>query len=220
MGVASQGKMDRFTCYYCAFGANDFANIINHTSVCHKNDYLKIRSLELDLECGKLGYRTHNFNVLPSSNSKIEVKNDNPGNLCVRVVFNEEYNAQTSVFRSPLAKKVKRMNDSEKQRSDDMPTDCEFKNPSFNFNPSSTDLMEIDDNFDKFETEQEDETALIKLVMDVLKTLKKYEFADIWQKFNELLCRDEWIILLFCCSPMWLSGTVMIIQFRCGTMKK
>jgi hypothetical protein len=49
----------------------------------HQHELLKVRSLELNLESGKFGYRTHNFIVKPSAVQElgqvIEIKNDELG---------------------------------------------------------------------------------------------------------------------------------------------
>lgn len=64
---------DHFLCYYCTnHGTNTFDDILTHTCDLHGSQPLKIKSLELNIVSEKIGYRTHNFGIIPS-----DLKNKN-----------------------------------------------------------------------------------------------------------------------------------------------
>ena len=53
-----------FGCYYCHVLRDSFSDVVKHSSSVHEFDKLKIRSRELNVITGKIGYRTHNFNII------------------------------------------------------------------------------------------------------------------------------------------------------------
>ena len=53
-----------FGCYYCHVLRDSFSDVVKHFSSVHEFDKLKIRSRELNVITGKIGYRTHNFNII------------------------------------------------------------------------------------------------------------------------------------------------------------
>ena len=62
---------DHFLCYYCTDGRSTFDDIWLHTCEQHGNQTLKIKSLELNIVSGKIGYWTHNFGIIPSDKEEI-----------------------------------------------------------------------------------------------------------------------------------------------------
>lgn len=98
--------MAPYRCYYCSNGYGKFQEAISHTTEFHKTDLLKISTLELDIQDGKFGYRTHNFNLVPNNVEKkgqvIEVQNDEPGYLTVCLKNKQE--ESVDVINSPLSK--------------------------------------------------------------------------------------------------------------------
>ena len=60
------GGLSPFGCCYCRTTFLNFTEAIIHsTSSSHDSLVLKVRSLDLNSSTGKIGYRIHNFNVIP-----------------------------------------------------------------------------------------------------------------------------------------------------------
>ena len=101
--------MEPYRCYYCNNGYANFEMAILHGSQLHQHDLLKVRSLELNLESGKFGNRTHNFIVKPSAVQElgqvIEIKNDEHGFLCVGLRNRPQ--EPLEIIKSPLSKKIR-----------------------------------------------------------------------------------------------------------------
>lgn len=71
--------MEQFACYRCTTGDASFKNIVEHSITQHEKDLLKVRSKELNITTGKLGYRTNTFFIVPrdiaEKKQKIKVLN-------------------------------------------------------------------------------------------------------------------------------------------------
>ena len=85
---------------------------MSHTCDQHGIQTLKIKSLELNIVSGKIGYRTQNFGIIPSDirkkYQKISVKSDEYGSLAITVSpLNTDHtnNIDISILKSPLAQK-------------------------------------------------------------------------------------------------------------------
>ena len=101
--------MEPYRCYYCDNGYENFEKAVLHGSQLHQHEPLKVRSLELNLESGKFGYRTHNFIVKPSAVQElgqvIEIKNDELGLLCVGLRNRPQ--EPLEIIKCPLSKKIR-----------------------------------------------------------------------------------------------------------------
>ena len=101
--------MEPYRCYYCDNGYENFEKAVLHGSQLHQHELLKVRSLELNLESGKFGYRTHNFIVKPSAVQElgqvIEIKNDELGFLCVGLRNRPQ--EPLEIIKCPLSKKIR-----------------------------------------------------------------------------------------------------------------
>jgi hypothetical protein len=62
--------MDQFACYRCTYGGKEFQDVVEHSINHHASEVLKVRSKELNVSTGKLGFRTHNFTIIPKDKSK------------------------------------------------------------------------------------------------------------------------------------------------------
>ena len=59
------GSLSPFGCFSCRTTFLNFTEAIIHSTSSHDSLVLKVRSLELNSSTGKIGYRIHNFNVIP-----------------------------------------------------------------------------------------------------------------------------------------------------------
>jgi hypothetical protein len=51
--------MEQYDCYYCGLRGESFTNITQNVITAHGDKMLKVRSRDLDVSTGKLGYKTH-----------------------------------------------------------------------------------------------------------------------------------------------------------------
>jgi len=181
--------MEPYRCYYCNNGYENFEKAVLHGSQLHQHELLKVRSLELNLESGKFGYRTHNFNVKPSAVQElgqvIEIKNDEPGFLCVGLRNRPQ--EPLEIIKSPLSKKIR-------LESTDTP------HPSCFAEEISDD--ESNENVDN------DIEFLIKQTPIVVDKLRELGMIELWKTFYTMLSNgtfpvDNIAFLLFLDVVKW-----------------
>ena len=196
--------MDQYLCYYCPAGGGSFQEIIKHVEKEHSTRIVKVRSLELHVESGKMGYRTHNFQVMAKDihkkNQRLVVKSDEPGNLVISVEGPEE-DKSTSMIRSPLAKKIKRV-----EANDEM--NCSNKVTENSENKFEADFRMLSDDDDKESIS--DVKVFTEQLPSVIETLRKHGQLEIWKKFNDMVCKNEFPMtniayLLFLDVVKWFS---------------
>ena len=189
--------MDQFACYYCAISGDSFADIIGDSIVEHNDKILKIKSRELNISSGNLGYRTHNFLVNPRSiqekKQNIIVKNAAPGNLQVQIVGNIGPR-QVATIRSPLAKKSKRNHVSSTDTGcESLPVD-----------------MDIDEQSKDEDTQTGDVKRLTEHRPSVIHALRRHGQLELWKKVHELIANNKFpmdniAFLLFLDVVRWYS---------------
>ncbi|MEW8542406.1 MAG: YqaJ viral recombinase family protein, partial [Candidatus Thiodiazotropha sp.] len=165
---------------------------------------LKIRSLELNNETGKLGYRSHNFNIVPrdvKNRGQTIVAEHSPWEISVHLVQKNEHDIFEETISSPLSKKV---------RKNTHGSTTDFKSNESSSGPAvavaSSGYSKADVNMNN----EEEMQSLISIMSPVVDYLKSAGKLEIWKKFNFLLAShkfplDNIAFLLFLDVVRWFD---------------
>ena len=201
-----------FGCYYCHVLRDSFSDVVKHSASVHEFDKLKIRSRELNVITGKIGYRTHNFNIIPNeikvNRQKNDVKCGEPGNLSIRI--SGHHNEDVSILKNPLSKKFKF---SEHSDLNELQTSCDnsgtfLKDDNLNVDDQTLPELEFEVNDD--DTNRE---ILISQIPQVMQAMKDIGQLDTRIKFNDMIISKEFLFsnitfLLFMDVVRWFSETI------------
>jgi hypothetical protein len=193
------GSLSPFGCFYCRTSFLNFTEAIIHSTSSHDSLVLKVRSLELNSSTGKIGYRIHNFNVIPkelkSAGQSIQA-DPTDDKLSIRIT---RTGGEEITISSPTSKKSRR---------------CTSKDT----NTTIDDEMSVDINTD-LET-------LTNLLPSVVETLKRKGKIETWIKFNKLLSTDSFPLeniafLLFLDVVKWFdSGNTTSMRYEDPVVNK
>ena len=101
--------MDPFACYYCVRKFDKFETVIDHSIALHGDSIRIVKSRELNIKTGTMGYRTHNFTIVPNGEQKrnkiIKISCNEQGSLSI--CLESSASSFDCLFLSPLSKKSK-----------------------------------------------------------------------------------------------------------------
>lgn len=160
---------------------------IKHTTDTHEHLILKIKSLQLNSNTGKLGYRSHNFNITPkdvkAKSQTIKIEHSS-SEISIHLVKSSDNNAFEEVISSPLHKKM---------RPSIIKDDEEEREQSFHLNRKTNDIeADLVAEKDTELSENRDEIKILVSIMpSILEYLKRNGKLEIWMKFNFLLASHK-----------------------------
>ena len=204
-----------FCCYYCDCKVLLLDDGINHTVANHETSVLKIKSLELNNETVKLGYRNHNFNIVPKDikqRGQTIVAEHSPWEIYVRLVQGDKPDVLEQTISSPLSKKVRRNTYSSL-------ADSSNKNSSIPHTRSAVGHSKAATNSD------EEMKSLISIMTSVVDCLKSAGKLEIWKIFNFLLASHKFPLnnitfLFFLDVVKWFDcDTSVTMRYDPGVIK-
>ena len=175
--ITGDSGLSPFCCYYCNKKFLLLEDGIKHTTDFHENLMLKIRSLELNSASGKLGYRCHNFNVIPTdekAKGQTIIAEHSSTQLSVRLVNSTDQNAFEQTISSPLSKKMRTNTVDTK-----VDKDQSFKH-DIGLGSVNTKLCPYRDS--KSKLTYEDMNSIISVMPSVADYLKSPGRWEIWKK--------------------------------------
>ena len=188
------GSLSPFGCFYCRTTFLNFTEAIIHSTSSHDSLVLNVRSLELNSSTGIIGYRIHNFNVIPKElKTACQSIQADPTDVKLSIRITRTGGEETTIS-SPTSKKSR---------------ECTSLQPlGKETNMTIDDEMSVDNNTD-LET-------LTNLLPSVGETLKRKGKIETWIKFNKLLSTDSFPLdnIAFLCFWMWSNGSIPGIQLQ------